>query len=113
MSTGGKVLATCDKCGHIELDELVVRRCVDTGQVDYRFRCPICSMFAVKPLVPHVFELLMRAGAPLEQWTLPAELRERPGADVPPICADDLIDFHADLDKLPTADARARARGGS
>lgn len=104
--------ASCDRCGDVELPmpEVTVRRCVDNGELGYRFRCPVCAMFVVNaPLHPFVMHKMIQAGSPLENWQLPAELFERPHrARAAPICADDLIDFHEAIGQLPTAPVRAR-----
>lgn len=81
---------------------MTVRRCVETRHHSYRFRCPICSMTAVKPAGSGVVTLLLRAGVPVEHWNLPLEFAERPEhGEV--INHDDLIDIHQALELLPTA----------
>ena len=102
VSTG--VRATCATCGDVGLfaAEVTVRCCDETMEHSYRFRCPICWLFTVKPTGADVAALLTRSGAPVEHWRLPLEINERP-AHAALINYDDLIDFHAALDRLPTA----------
>jgi hypothetical protein len=99
----GIVRAFCPDCGDIEVrcDDVTVRRCVETRQHSYRFRCPICSMSAVRDAGSGVVTLLLRAGVPVEHWNLPLEFVERPEGAA--INHDDLIDLHEALELLPTA----------
>ena len=100
----GVVRAACPDCGDIEVhcDDVTVRRCVETRQHSYRFRCPICSMAAVKDAGSGVVTLLLRAGVPIEHWNLPLEFAERP-EEGEAINHDDLIDIRRALELLPTA----------
>ncbi|MBK9178213.1 MAG: hypothetical protein IPM45_01335 [Acidimicrobiales bacterium] len=91
------VRATCDHCGDVEFAsaDVLVRVCAESGQGTYVFRCPGCGALTVKDAAPHVVDLLAAAGADLTTWHLPAELSEtRVG---PPICHDDLLEFHTEL----------------
>jgi hypothetical protein len=49
-----------------------------------------------KPASPSVVESLSAAGSRLVVWALPAELAELKQG--PPICHDDLLDFHTALE---------------
>jgi hypothetical protein len=49
-------------------------------------------MSVVKPAEARIVDLLVASGVRLETWSLPEELFE--AKDGPPICHDDLIDFH-------------------
>lgn len=96
----GTISATCHDCGDVELTsaEVTVRLCIDNGAGSYLFRCPQCVLLVAKPAEPRIVELLTASGCRLQEWKLPAELFEpRLG---PPICHDDLIDFHTALEAL-------------
>ena len=101
----GVVRAFCPDCGDIEVrsEGVTLRRCVETMQHSYRFRCPICSMWAVKNAGSGVVTLLLRAGVPVEHWNLPLEFAERPDQGAA-INDDDLIDLRQALEILPTAE---------
>ena len=89
------VEASCAACGAVWLPiaEIAVRVCVDLWTSAYTFRCPECGLRGAKPADDRVVQFLTSAGASLEVWSLPHELREpRPGGD--PISHDDLLDFH-------------------
>jgi len=89
------VEATCASCGAVWLPigEIAVRVCLDLRTSAYTFRCPGCGVRAAKPANDRVVDFLTSAGAPLEVWSLPEELRE-PRPDGAPISHDDLLDFH-------------------
>src|SRR4051812_40377264 len=93
--TMNAVEATCGACGVVRLPatEVAVRVCADHPMSTYTFRCPECGRCAAKPANDHIVDVLTTAGALLEVWHLPEELREpRPGGA--PINHDDLLDFH-------------------
>ena len=98
------VRASCPGCGTIEIlaSEITIRCCDQPRQDSYRLRCPICSMWMVKDANTQVVTALLAAGSPIERWRLPLEMNERPD-DAAAITDDDLIDFHAALEMLPTA----------
>ena len=100
------VRVSCPGCGVVEVraDDITIRACVELVQNTYRFRCVRCDTFVIKDASQSTVLLLLRAGATVETWHVPEDLRERP--DDPPIHIDDLIDFHFQLDTLPTADPR-------
>jgi predicted RNA-binding Zn-ribbon protein involved in translation (DUF1610 family) len=87
--------ATCASCGAVWLPpaEIVVRVCLDLRSSAYAFRCPECGLRAAKPANDRIVDFLTSAGASLELWYLPDELRE-PRPDGPPVSHDDLLDFH-------------------
>ena len=100
----GKVRVSCPGCGEIEVrvDDVTVRVCVQLAQNIYRFHCDRCDTFVIKDAVQSTVLLLRRAGVRVEAWELSADLRAL--RDGPPIHIDELIDFHIQLEALPTAD---------
>jgi hypothetical protein len=63
----------------------------------YSFSCPTCGRIVVKSAEPRIVELLVTSGVRLVTWHLPDELNEvHQGA---PIDHDDLLDFHALLER--------------
>lgn len=88
------IRATCSECGDVELRsrDLQVRICADNEAGTYIFRCPICRMTEVKDADDQVIDILVAAGVRCTEWTMPAELIERPLG--PPINHDDVLDFH-------------------
>lgn len=94
------IRASCAVCGDVELttQDVQVRVCVDDNQGTYSFRCPECEMVVVKAAEPRIIELLVASGVRLSRWSLPAELGEaRAGGE--PINHDDLLDFHALMER--------------
>lgn len=91
------IRASCRECGDVELTtgDVHVRTCLDDGSGTYRFRCPVCRMTEVKSADDRTVQLLVSAGVSYSEWTLPAELQERPMGDA--ITHDDLLDFHTAL----------------
>lgn len=67
----------------VAASEVVIRWCLDTGRWDYRTRCPGCDKRFVAPTAVHPAVEVLRAGAFLETWTMPAELREPVRANGP------------------------------
>jgi hypothetical protein len=93
------IKATCSDCGDVELrsKDLTVRICEDTSDATYSFRCPVCRMVEVRGAEEHVVDVLLAAGVRCTEWHLPAELREPHRG--PAICHDDVLDFHAVLER--------------
>ncbi|MDQ6698115.1 MAG: hypothetical protein M3Z46_11735 [Actinomycetota bacterium] len=94
------IRASCAECGDVELttSDVEVRVCTEDNQGTYSFRCPRCALIIVKPAEPRIIELLVASGVRLCTWSLPAELAEpRAGGD--PINHDDLLDFHALMER--------------
>lgn len=89
-----RIRASCDQCGDVELqvDDVVVRVCIDHDAGSYMFRCPGCDTSTVKDAEPRVVELLVAAGVEVIAWSMPAEMSERPSG--PAFTHDDLLDFH-------------------
>jgi|SRR5687767_3017651 len=98
----GKIRTVCPICGPIQVRAADVEVCshVDTMQNIYRFRCPNCSTWTVNDARPEVVTLLLNAGARVEQSLAP---RARDRRDLGPISDGELIEFHRQLDRLPTA----------
>jgi hypothetical protein len=103
------VRLSCMSCGTIEVavEDITVRCCDDVKEFAYRFRCPKCVKLAVTDISLDIAALLLRAGAPVEHWQLPLELFERP-EHAAPIDHDDLIDFHAAIDRWTGFDNESR-----
>ena len=91
------VRASCATCGDVELTTkgVQVQVCSSTDQGSYSFRCPTCLLIVTKPAEPRVLDLLLSAGVRLVTWQLPAQLSEPKIG--PPICHDDLLAFHFDI----------------
>ena len=98
--------ARCSQCGAIQVaaEKVTVRICDEGVVVDHtvRVQCPHCDMRSVAPIDVAMAAILLKSGARLERWSLPLELAEHRAQDAP-ITHDDLIDFHEQLAKLPTA----------
>jgi len=104
--TSALVRVSCPGCGVVEVsvDNITVRACVELAQNTYRFHCDRCDTFVIKDASQSTVVLLLHAGATVDTWHVPEDLRER--HDDPPIHIDELIDFHFQLDTLPTVDPR-------
>ncbi|HVM11278.1 MAG TPA: hypothetical protein VM638_02210 [Actinomycetota bacterium] len=95
------IRATCPSCGEVEMDAQAILLSVrdDDGEGTYSFTCPVCRDTVEKPADRKVVMLLLSAGVDVtrgEQVDVPTE--EVP-ADLPPLTADDLIDFHFMLER--------------
>jgi hypothetical protein len=91
------IRASCPTCGDVELTtrDVQVRICTTNNAGAYLFSCPDCQMAVTKPADPRIVDLLVSSGVRLFVWQMPAELSEpRKG---PPICYDDLLEFHFEL----------------
>jgi hypothetical protein len=106
------VRASCPTCREVEVNgqDFTIRCCIEDMRSMYRFRCPRCDSWTVKDANPGVITLLLRAGARVERWRRPLEIDERPDRSVAPLNEDDLIDFHEELQRLPTAPPRPEHR---
>jgi hypothetical protein len=107
------IRATCSDCGDVELTtgDLLVRQREDAATGTYVFRCPTCEVPVVRPADAPTIDLLVSSGCRLEIWTPPAELTEpRPAG--PPFTLDDLIDFHAELERPDWFEALAEGHRG-
>lgn len=102
-----RVRVWCDQCGPVTVTfpEVTVRYCTSNGRGQYRFRCPDCSMTCVVDVHPYTLrDLLLFTGPeqsyPLrfEEWSLPAELDERPPG--PPFTNVDIILWQRELEQL-------------
>jgi rRNA maturation protein Nop10 len=92
------VRTNCPECGDVVLahSDLRIRVCVQSRYGTYVFVCSKCGGRVVRPAPERIVELLVAAAVPLEVWDLPAELAEV--KDGPPICHDDLLDWHLQLE---------------
>lgn len=89
--------------------ELKLRICIDNDQAEYSFRCPICDMTVAKSCSDRIVDRLIEVGVEMSEWSLPAELFERP--DGPPISHRDLVRFRLTLeDDAAWADAVRQLR---
>jgi hypothetical protein len=88
------VRVSCDTCAEVNVAgrDVVVHMCVTTSALHFSFRCPMCGVRAGRPLDRSVAHRLLKAGARLRSWTMPAELDEPHGGLA--FTYDDLIDFH-------------------
>lgn len=98
------VKATCPNCGDVTLraTAVTVRPCLTTGRSGCSLRCPACGTLVQRDLEGDVEAALIRAGAGLVAWTLPAELSEAKSG--PPLRPDDLLEFHLALDSPASAE---------
>lgn len=88
------IRAPCDDCGHVLIlprDLTVIRYPNDTGW--YRFVCPHCGQPTTHDATAATFTMLL--GLPVHVVDVAPET-----GSGEPICADDLIDLHADLASL-------------
>lgn len=99
------IRTVCSDCGTVELmrRDVTVSICNDTDEASYAFRCPVCRRMVSKPIIEsRTTDTLVSAGCPLRTWSLPLELKEDHIGD--PITADDVINFHFDLQKEESFD---------
>ncbi|HUR19085.1 MAG TPA: hypothetical protein VMZ51_09170 [Acidimicrobiales bacterium] len=94
-----RIRASCPECGDVELtiDQVRVVVCSSDNQGSYSFQCPSCRLAITKAAQPRVIDVLLASGVALTFWSMPAELDE--AHDGPPICHDDLLVFHFDLER--------------
>jgi predicted RNA-binding Zn-ribbon protein involved in translation (DUF1610 family) len=94
------VIATCPRCGDVEVDpaDIEVRLHPRPGASRFRFICPWCGSYVEKPADdPRLVALLEGAGARIVRVEIPAEAFERPAG--PPLTLDDLLDLMLLLDR--------------
>jgi hypothetical protein len=94
MNQGLQIVVKCPDCGELRVppSQVTVRNCLDDGTWSYRFTCPSCNGRTVGRSVESALMNAIGAGAHLEEWTLPAELLERP--DGPPFTVVDVLELH-------------------
>jgi predicted RNA-binding Zn-ribbon protein involved in translation (DUF1610 family) len=97
MRKAPRIVVLCPDCGEqrVAPDDVTVRNCLDDGAWSYRFTCPECGGITVGESVERSLLDAVGAGAHFEEWTLPAELLERP--DGPPFCLADVLEMHLAL----------------
>ncbi|HVM19304.1 MAG TPA: hypothetical protein VM307_05020 [Egibacteraceae bacterium] len=98
------IRATCPTCGEVGLtpDEIELRVDeVDSGASYYAFACPSCFGNVRKPADERVVRLLISGGVEVLQAApdAPAPRRLSERFDGPRITHDDLLDFHALLER--------------
>lgn len=98
------IRATCPRCGEVEMDAQAILLSIreSDGEGAYSFTCPSCYDTVEKPADRKVVMLLLSAGVDVTQIAedaVAATLSEEPPLDLPPLTADDLIDFHFLLEK--------------
>lgn len=91
------VRATCSDCGDVKLasKKLTVRVCTDDDSATFRFKCPKCHKVEVRPARENQVTVLIASGAKLEEWAIPADLRETHSGEV--ISGDEVLDFSTEL----------------
>lgn len=106
------IRASCGDCGDVELTsaDVTVRVCSADSAGSYSFACPACGRIVVKAAEPRIVELLVTSGVRLVTWHLPEELSERHTGD--PIDHDDLLDFHALLQRDDWIDTLRKMTAG-
>lgn len=92
------IRASCPGCGDVELTvgQVRVSICSTNNQGSYAFQCPSCGNLVEKEASPRVVDVLVASGVAVAVWRLPLELEEPHTG--PPICHDDLLAFHFDLE---------------
>ena len=97
------IRATCPRCGEVEMDAQAILLSIreSDGEGVYSFTCPSCFDTVEKPADRKVVMLLLSAGVDVTQITenTVTAISEEVPADLPPLTADDLIDFHFLLEK--------------
>ena len=96
----GKVRVTCLACAQIDIPAAAMT--IAPAQDTYRFRCPGCACLIVRQAQRAVIMLLLRAGASVVDEH--SRIRDRYDYTLTPISEDELIAFHDDLERLPTAE---------
>lgn len=93
------IRASCPECGDVELTVSQVRVvvCSNDSRGSYVFGCPLCGRSVSKAAQPRVIDVLVASGVTVAFWHMPAELDESHSG--PPICHDDLLGFHFDLEQ--------------
>lgn len=98
------IKASCPTCGEVALAAGEIALQVDAAGTDsaYTFRCPACYVSVRKPADGRVVRLLVSAGVRVHALD-PGDRRgishpEEPAADLGPLTADDLLEFHEALE---------------
>lgn len=93
------IKATCPTCGEVSLtpDDVELRVDVDSGTASYyAFTCPSCSWEVRKPADERIVRLLESGGVVALPIGPP---RRGSAAGAPTLTHDDLLDFHALLER--------------
>lgn len=88
------IKATCPLCGEVSLtsEDITLRIGPERSTNTYSFSCPDCGEVVEKPATERVVRLLLSGGVVPTLTELPAEALEPKQG--PPICYDDLLEFH-------------------
>jgi predicted RNA-binding Zn-ribbon protein involved in translation (DUF1610 family) len=88
------IKATCPICGEVDLtaDDILLRIGAAEGSNTYAFNCPTCAEFIEKPADERIVRLLLSGGVLPTLIHVPAEALEPKSG--PPICHDDILEFH-------------------
>ncbi len=108
MSEATRIIVNCPDCRQVRVDpaDVTLRNCVDDESWSYRFTCPHCDRLAAAETESSAALGAVTAGALVERWHLPAELRER--HDGPDLKLQDLLDLHELLNERDWFDALVR-----
>lgn len=93
--------ADCPTCGRVHLhsrDVALSVCCDDATRNTYAFTCPSCAELVVKAAPDPIVCMLVSGGVRALVWNAPLEADEPHTG--PRICLDDLIDLHAELERL-------------
>jgi predicted RNA-binding Zn-ribbon protein involved in translation (DUF1610 family) len=93
------IKATCPGCGEVDLtaDDILLRIGATQTVNTYGFTCPDCGEFVEKAADDRIVRLLLSGGVMPVPVHVPAEALEMRSG--PPICHDDLLDFHQILER--------------
>jgi hypothetical protein len=101
----------CPDCSVVRVpaDQVTLRNCVDDGRWDYWFLCPQCGRRSAGESTSWLAVEAFAAGAALEVWHLPDELREP--HDGPILSLVDLVELHPALSEPNWYEALVSASG--
>ena len=73
-----RVQVLCPDCGPVKVGSeiLLLHYCLDTDRHTVSFRCSSCARSGVMSVAGEKLILLVRAGVPEREWSLPAELSD-------------------------------------
>ena len=68
-----RIVVRCPDCAavRVEANAVVLRKCIDTDQWSYRFRCPRCARTTVASTGRRAGLAAAAAGVAIETWQLP------------------------------------------
>lgn len=101
------IKTSCPFCGDVDLHSSQVTLTLASFRPwsYYSFTCPRCDQSIEKAANEQVATMLIGGGVNQVSWHVPAEVLEPKAAT--PLTHDDLLDFHAELERLdaPTGEA--------